>query len=235
MKSIVLPIKETQELPFYLATEEYVARNREEDDCFFMWQVNPTVIFGRHQDIENEVNLDYCKQHGIATYRRKSGGGCVYADMSNVMFSYINTGFDVISTFDKYLTMVTKLLKKLGVEATYTHHNDVMIGDKKVSGNAYYHIPGRNIVHGTMLYDTNMENMVGSITPDDEKLRSHGVKSVRQRITLLKDYVDLSLDDFKKFVYDNLCDEYIHLTDDEVKMIREIEQEYLKPEFIYGK
>jgi lipoic acid synthetase/lipoate-protein ligase A len=80
-----------------------------------------------------------------------------------------------------------------------------------------------------------MENMVGSITPDDEKLRSHGVKSVRQRITLLKDYVDLSLDDFKKFVYDNLCDEYIHLTDDEVKMIREIEQEYLKPEFIYGK
>ena len=77
MKYISLPSSEVRILPFYLAMEEYVARTIDEDDCFFMWQVNPTVIFGRNQLIENEVNLDYCRTHGIQTYRRKSGGGCV--------------------------------------------------------------------------------------------------------------------------------------------------------------
>ena len=71
---IALPDNSTRLLPFYLAMEEYVARNIDDDDCFFMWQVNPTVIFGRNQLIENEVNLDYCHKHHINTFRRKSGG-----------------------------------------------------------------------------------------------------------------------------------------------------------------
>ena len=78
-----------RELPFYLAMEEYVARHVDVADAFFIWQVSPTVIFGRNQLIENEVNLDYCRSHNIATYRLKSGGGCVYADMGNLMLSYI--------------------------------------------------------------------------------------------------------------------------------------------------
>ena len=80
MKYIALPDDKTRILPFYLAMEEYVAYNIDEEDCFFMWQVEPTVIFGRNQLIENEVNLEYCRVHNIQTYRRKSGGGCVYAD-----------------------------------------------------------------------------------------------------------------------------------------------------------
>ena len=76
-------------MPFYLAMEEYAARIIGDDDIFFMWQVSPTVIFGRNQLIENEVNIPYCREHGIDTYRRKSGGGCVFADMSNIMMSYI--------------------------------------------------------------------------------------------------------------------------------------------------
>ena len=90
MKHIKLPNSNQQKLSFYLAMEEYVAStltDDECDDCFFLWQVEPTVIFGRHQVIENEVNLEYCKANGIQTYRRKSGGGCVYADRNNVMLS----------------------------------------------------------------------------------------------------------------------------------------------------
>ena len=79
-------------LSFYLAMEEFVARRLDEPDCFFMWQVEPSVIFGRNQVLENEVNLDYCKAHGIKVYRRKSGGGCVYADMDNLMWSFITSG-----------------------------------------------------------------------------------------------------------------------------------------------
>lgn len=234
MVYITLPEDQERQLSFYLAMEEYVARHVHEDDCFFLWQVSPSVIFGRNQLIENEVNLKYCEEHGIRTYRRKSGGGCVYADMSNVMFSYITKDENVNFTFNRYVNMVALILRKLGVNATASGRNDIMIDNRKVSGNAFYHIPGRSIVHGTMLYDTNMQNMVGSITPSDEKLLSKGVKSVRQHIALLKDYISISLEDFKQFVHDNLCDRDVQLNADDVKEIEHIEEEYLSPKFIYG-
>ena len=235
MVYIALPDEEVRRLSFYLAMEEYVARRlNTADDCFFMWQVRPTVIFGRNQLIEAEVNLEFCRKNGIETYRRKSGGGCVYADMSNVMFSYITRDEEVNFTFNRYINMIALTLCKLGIEAGSSGRNDILIDGKKVSGNAFYHIPGHSIVHGTMLYDTCMENMVGSITPSDEKLVSKGVKSVRQHIALLKDYVDISLDEFKAFVRRNLCDREVMLNADDIAEIEEIEREYLTDEFIYG-
>lgn len=234
MTYVELPFTETQRLSFYLAQEEYIARYMEEDDCFFMWQVEPSVIFGRNQLIENEVNLEYCKQAGIQVYRRKSGGGCVYADSNNIMFSYINSGQNVPSIFEKYVHLVADALQGLGVDARPSGRNDIMIGNRKVSGNAFYHLSGRNIVHGTMLYDTDMEHMVCSITPSDEKLISKGVQSVRQHITLLKDYINLTIDEFKQYIRQTLCDHIILLDATAVARIREIEQEYLTPEFIYG-
>lgn len=234
MKYIALPSAEVRNLSFYLAMEEFVARRLDEPECFFMWQVAPSVIFGRNQLIENEVNLDFCREHGIRTYRRKSGGGCVYADWNNVMFSYITSEENVSFTFNRYINMVVLVLRELGVEARASGRNDVMIGDRKVSGNAFYHIPGRSIVHGTMLYDTDMTNMVGSITPADAKLLSKGVQSVRQRIALLKDFITLGLEDFKQFVRDRLCEGEILLANSDIQVIREIEQEYLSDAFIYG-
>ena len=234
MLHIALPCKETRRLSFYLAMEEFVARNIDADDCFFMWQVEPSVIFGRNQLIENEVNLDFCRRRNIQTYRRKSGGGCVYADMNNVMFSYITKDEAVNFTFNRYINMVVLVLRKLGVDARASGRNDIMIGDRKVSGNAFYHIPGRSIVHGTMLYDTDMENMVGSITPTDEKLVSKGIGSVRQRIALLKDYIGLDIEGFKSFVRTNLCDSETALTTSDIRGIEDIEMEYLSPEFVYG-
>ena len=235
MKYIALPPIGVQRLSFYLAMEEYVARHlQEEGDCFFMWQVEPSVIFGRNQLIENEVNMDYCRAHHIQPYRRKSGGGCVYADMSNIMFSYITHDENVNFTFNRYINMVVLVLQQLGVNASTSGRNDVMIGNRKVSGNAFYHIPGRSIVHGTMLYDTNMQNMVGAITPTGKKLLSKGISSVRQRIALLKDYIPQSLEEFKTFVRQRLCQDERLLDLHDVESIREIEKEYLSDEFIYG-
>lgn len=235
MKYIALPNENSvRRLSFYLAMEEYVARNVDERDCFFMWQVRPSVIFGRNQLIENEVNLDFCRRRGIMTYRRKSGGGCVYADMKNIMFSYVTDEDNVGFTFNRYINMVALVLTKLGVDARTTGRNDILIGDRKVSGNAFYRLPGRSIVHGTMLYDTDMENMVGSITPTGEKLMSKGVESVRQRIALLKDYVTIGIEEFKDFVRQNLCDGVRTLTLDDVQTIETLEREYLSQEFVYG-
>ena len=234
MKYVALPVEKVRRLSFYLAMEEYVARRIDEQDLFFMWQVEPSVIFGRNQLIENEVNLKFCRERGIKTYRRKSGGGCVYADMNNVMFSYITKDEAVGFTFNRYINMVVLVLQNLGVDAQASGRNDVIIGDRKVSGNAFYHIPGRSIVHGTMLYDTDMVNMVGAITPTDEKLLSKGVASVRQRIALLKDYINLDIEQFKTFVRNNLCQGEIVLNEEDIRGIEEIEKDYLTDEFIYG-
>ncbi|WP_028902072.1 lipoate--protein ligase family protein [Prevotella sp. P6B4] len=233
MKYIALPTNENRQLSFYLAMEEYVARHISEPDCFFMWQVAPTVIFGRNQVVENEVNLEYCREHDIRVVRRKSGGGCVYADMDNLMLSMVTDGDNVGFTFNRFVTMIQLALHKIGVTATSTAHNDIMIGDRKVCGTAFYQLPGRSIVHSTMLYDTNMQHMLNAITPSAEKLEKKGIQSVRQRITLLKDYTPLSLKEIKQKIRDTLCDGNLVLTEEQVAGIEEIEQTYLKQDFIH--
>ena len=215
--------------------EEYVARHLAADDYFFMWQVEPTVIFGRNQLIDTEVDVEYCRANSIQTYRRKSGGGCVYADRDNLMLSYVTPASNVNLTFNRYMLMVEHLLQKLGIDAKTTGRNDILVEGKKVSGNAFYHLPGRSIVHGTMLYDTDLEKMVRSTTPSDAKLKSKGVESVRQHVTTLNKYLDITIDEFKNFVRANLCDGEVVLDDCAVEAIKEIEQGYLTDEFIYGR
>ena len=234
MKYLKLPDNTTRILPFYLAMEEYAARIIKDEDIFFMWQVNPTVIFGRNQLIQKEVNLEYCRTYGIETYRRKSGGGCVYADMSNIMFSYITCSDNVETTFSEYTENVAAMLRTLGLNATAGGRNDVLIDGLKVSGNAFYHLPGRSIVHGTMLYDTDMENMLHAITPSTQKLESKGVDSVRKHITTLHEHLDIDIEQFKDYVRTHLCDGEIMLNEHDVEQIEEITQTYLTPEFIYG-
>lgn len=230
---LTLPTVEERRLSFYLALEEYVARTMPAGDYFFMWQVGPSVIFGRNQQLESEVNQAYCRQHGISMYRRKSGGGCVYADQSNVMLSYVTADEQVGVVFNRFLQMILLVLRRLGIEATSTAHNDVLIGGRKVSGTAFYHLPGRSIVHSTLLYDTDMEHMVSAITPSGEKLRKKGIQSVRQRITLLKDYTSLTLDQLKAHIRQTLCDGEQQLTAADVEAVERLEQQYLRDEFIH--
>lgn len=231
---IALPDDKVRRLSFYLAMEEYIAHHIDEDECFFMWQVNPTVIFGRNQLMENEVNLEYVRANGIETYRRKSGGGCVYADFSNIMFSYITKDRNVSFTFLSYLQRVALTLQKLGVNAIASGRNDITVDEKKVSGNAFYRTSEKSIVHGTMLFNTDLEKLVLSITPNDQKLISKGVESVRKRVTNLSEYLDISIEEFKRFVREHLCDSERTLTANEIAKIEEIEKEYLTEEFIYG-
>lgn len=235
MTFVQLPDERVYRLPFYLAMEEYIAQSFPPQDYFFMWQVPPTVIFGRNQLIDNEVNVGFCKSKGIEFYRRKSGGGCVYADEGNIMLSYITPDTNVNFTFNRYMTMVEHALQKLAVDARTTGRNDILIGDKKVSGNAFYHLPDRSIVHGTMLYDTNIAYMSGATTPSASKLESKGVQSVRQYVTTLREYITLTIAELKDFLRTSLCKDTIILTQDDVDAIESISKEYYTDEFIYGK
>lgn len=229
-------------LPFYLAMEEYLARNFS-GEYFFMWQVSPTVIFGRNQIIDAEVNLEYCRANAIDTCRRKSGGGCVYADMNNIMFSHITTCNSVATTFTAFTSRVASMLQLMGVDAHTTGRNDILIGDRKVSGYAFYHIPlvgadgamSRAIVHGTMLHDADLESMTAALTPSAVKLKAKGVESVRSHVTTIREHSPVSLADFKAFAASTLCNGTMTLTDDDVKAIERIAEPYYDPAWIYGR
>lgn len=238
------PDGEPHRLPFYLAMEEYLARNFE-GDYFFMWQVNPTVIFGRNQQMEAEVNRDFCRDHGIDTFRRKSGGGCVYADRNNIMFSHITTCSSVATTFTGFTGRVASMLRRLGIAgARTTGRNDILIGDRKVSGYAFYHInltdrlthapESRAIVHGTMLYDADHAAMSGALTPSDVKMQAKGVASVRQRITTIREHSAIGQEEFKRFVRGELCDSVLELNDADIAAIDELAAPYYQQSWIEG-
>lgn len=235
MTYIELPDHGQRDVSFYLSMEEYVAHHVDAADCFFMWQVEPSVIFGRNQVAEAEVNLDYCRRHGIRTFRRKSGGGCVYADMGNVMMSYVTRGESVGFTYNKYVTTLLLAFRRIGINATASGRNDILVDGSKVSGSAFYQTHGHSIVHGTLLYDTDMDNMTSAITPPSDKLQSKGVGSVRSRITLLKDHTDLSLGQLKDALRRQLCDGSVTLTPADIRSIEAIEAEYMSANFIFGK
>jgi len=235
MLHIKLPEEKERRLVFYLAMEEYLSEHCQKD-MLFLWQVPPTVIFGRSQVLMAEVNIDYCKEKGVQYYRRKSGGGCVYADWGNIMISYITPKTDVARTFGYYLDRLSSFLQKMGYAAVKSEHNDVLIDGKKVSGNAFYAKPASSIVHGTLLYDVNFTEMQHAITPSVKKLNKHGVQSVRQRVVNLRELgCSKSLDEIKECLIQEFCNRERLLTEEEIIQIEAIEKTYLEPSFINGR
>lgn len=216
IKQIILPDDSERDLIFYLAMEEYVARHIEEEG-FFLWRVAPTVIIGRNQDLESEVNLDYCREHAVKIVRRKSGGGCVYSDKGNIMVSYVSRKGDSCEVFDRYLSAMTSCLRSLGLDAQKSGRNDILVDGKKVSGNAVQQLPDRTIVHGTLLYNTDFEALEQAIRPPVEKLSRHKVQSVRQRVANLADSLKgtgiTSIEELEACLVDYFCEGAILLTE----------------------
>ncbi len=222
-------------LPFYLAIEEWVARNLPPAEYFFTWRVRPTVIYGRNQNPAVEVDMEYCREKGIEVYRRRSGGGCVYADMDNLMMSYISPSTDVTTTFAGYTGRVAEMLRGLGLDASASGRNDVLIGGRKVSGNAFYHLPDRSIVHGTMLHSTDLENMTKAITPSRSKLESNKVASVESRITTISEHLPhLTVEAFDRYILDSFTDSAYTLTPADITGIEEIENRYYDMKWRFG-
>ena len=237
MKYILLPKPDTiHQLPFYFAVEEYVARHYTDDDYFMGWRVNPTVMLGRNQLIDNEVNTDYCKEHKIDIFRRKSGGGCIYADKGCIQFSYISRAVNANEAFAAYMQRMADLLKGLKIDAQLSGRNDILIDGTKVSGCAFYQLSNRSVLHNSLLFDTQLDHLSNALTPAKEKLQSKGVASVRQRVTNVATYTQLDILAFMDYVQQEMCGtEVLELTEEDMKEVAEIEKELTSDEFVYGK
>lgn len=237
MKYILLPKPDTiHQLPFYFAVEEYVARHYTDDDYFMGWRVNPTVMLGRNQLIDNEVNTDYCKEHKIDIFRRKSGGGCIYADKGCIQFSYISRAVNANEAFAAYMQRMADLLKGLKIDAQLSGRNDILINGTKVSGCAFYQLSNRSVLHNSLLFDTQLDHLSNALTPAKEKLQSKGVASVRQRVTNVATYTQLDILTFMDYVQQEMCGtEMLELTEEDMKGVAEIEKELSSDDFVYGK
>ena len=229
MRNIILPDNHERSLAFWLAMEEFVAKSVDEE-AFFVWRVAPTVIIGRNQVLEAEVNLDYCRRNGVKIVRRKSGGGCVYADRDNIMISYVSRRGDVAEIFERYLSALTSCLCSLGLKAEKSGRNDILVEGRKVSGNAFHQLPDRSIVHGTLLYNTDFDALEEAIRPPVEKLLRHGVASVRQRVGNLRDYLDPaiigSIHALESHLVDYFSDGTLSLSADDLCVIEEMASAY---------
>lgn len=229
MKQLLVP--ENKRLSWYLAAEEYIGRQGSlKEEVIFFWWVRPTVIYGRHQIVENEVNLAYCRNNNVDLVQRKSGGGCVYADEGNLMTSFISPSAHSELVFQQYLDTMAGALQRLGVDAVKTEHNDILVqtaeGTHKISGNACYALPSGTIVHGTLLYNVDFDALQQAITPSQEKLNKHGVESVRQRVMNIAPLLKVkNVKELSECLAHELCQGQISLTEKDIETINEIERQ----------
>lgn len=234
MDYISLPDEQTRPLSFYLAMEEYVAEVY--GSGFFVWQVDPTVIIGRNQDLETEVNLPFCREHAVRIVRRKSGGGCVYADKGNLMVSFITPERGVDSVFPAFMHRLSAVLQSLGTNAFVSGHNDVLVGGRKVSGSAFFVHPSSSIVHCTLMHSVDLDMLQSAITPPAAKLARHSVQSVRQRVANLTEFLPkLETGALKDALRAAFCSGERPLSAAELEAIEELEKSYDDPSFILGK
>lgn len=216
--------------------EQWAARNFPDDEVLFSWIVNPTVIIGRHQCLETEVDIDYCTARGIDIVRRLSGGGCVYADPENLMISYVcPTRRPAPDVFAGFVQKLAGILQGLGIDAEVSGRNDIVIGGRKVSGCAYYHTGTHAIIHTTMLFGADPTTMSAAITPDRSKLASRGVRSVASRITTISEHnPKITISDFR-LALSALADREVTLTPGQELEIRAIEATYRTPGHLHGR
>ncbi len=222
---------------FYFALEEYILNEKlkEGETYFFTWEIHGVVI-GKNQVIENEVNLSYLKENNIDVYRRPTGGGCVYADHRNTMFSIITKKQNSNFSFKTYLSKIIDSMKLLNINIEFSGRNDLLFEGKKISGNAFLQNKHGMLMHGTFLYDCDLETMVRAITPSDEKLVSKGVNSVRSRVTNLKPYLNqMTQEQLIKHFENTLTHQTYELSEEEIKKVKQISRKYESKEWIFKK
>lgn len=191
-----------------LALEEYVLRNVDSDETFLLFYINePSIIIGRNQNTLEEINHEYVRDHGIHVVRRISGGGAVYHDLGNLNFSIItNYALEKFNKYDEFTRPVVDVLRSLGVPAELSGRNDILVEGRKISGNAQFTSGGRMFSHGTVLFDSKLDDVVAALNVKMSKIESKGLKSVRSRVANITEFLQapLTIEEFRGLILDRI-------------------------------
>ena len=229
---------------FNLALDEYAMKHIDVgEDYFFLWQNEPAIIIGKNQNTLAEINEAYVEKHQIKVARRVSGGGAVYHDFGNLNFTIITNIEDVSKVdFKKYVQPIIDALQSMGIKAEAAGRNDILINGLKISGNAQRQANGRLMHHGTLLFDVDVETMVQALHVTEDKFISKAAKSVRSRVTNIKEHLDAgaTLADFwqnlQYYLSNKGEDKEIILTSEQLTAIqKEADERFSTWDWIYGK
>src|SRR5690606_29409521 len=169
-------------------------------EALLLFYINePSVIIGRNQNTIEEIDPDYVAAHNIHVVRRLSGGGAVYHDLGNLNFSFVTNGKEDLHNFAKFTEPVVAVLRSLGVTAELRGRSDIFVEGRKISGNAHYATTNRMFSHGTLLFDTDLGEMLRAINPRRARIESKAVHSVRSVVANIRELLprDMTIDDLK--------------------------------------
>ncbi|WP_066317090.1 lipoate--protein ligase [Bacillus sp. FJAT-29814] len=228
-----------------LAIEEYALKNLDINETYLLFYINePSIIIGKNQNTIEEINTEYVENNGIKVVRRLSGGGAVYHDLGNLNFSFITKDDgESFHNFRKFTEPVIEALRKLGVNAELSGRNDIEVEGRKISGNAQFSTKGRMFSHGTLLLNSEMENVASALKVKKDKIESKGIKSVRSRVANISEFLteNISIEEFRslllKFIFDGMEEvpEYV-LTEEDWERIHQLSKErYQNWEWNYGR
>ena len=191
-----------------LALEEYLLTGVKQNECIlYLWQNQNTVVIGKNQNAWQECRTELLEREGGKLARRSSGGGAVFHDTGNLNFSFLvdRNFYDV----HKQLRVILKAVEKLGIKAEFSGRNDLVVDDKKFSGNAFSVRKTSALHHGTILVSADMEKMTRYLQVSKEKIQSKGIQSVRSRVVNLIEYApNLNIEKTKEAVVQAFSEMY---------------------------
>ena len=184
---------------FNMAFDEFCLEQLKADEpVFYLWQNRPSVIIGLNQSAYAEVNLPYLREKGIVLARRVTGGGAVYHDLQNLNYTITGRIRDLETDYPAYVETMARALRALGVPAELSGRNDILVEGRKCSGYAKRVSKDRLMIHGTLMYDVDIDTLTEVLAAPGSKLSAAGVSSVRSRVANLKAYLP-QLDGVKAF------------------------------------
>ena len=227
---------------YNLALEQYVLEHRREGGWLMLWQNRNTVVVGLNQNTAEEINASFVEAHGITVVRRMTGGGAVYHDLGNLNYSFIqDVGNAEELTIRRFTEPVCRALASLGVQASVSGRNDILVAGKKISGVAQRIVGGRILHHGTLLFDSDAAMIAGALRADPAKFTSKSAKSIRSRVGNLRDYLPEGIDlprFWKLLLHELTLDGLIResLSPDELQEVRRLaDKKYRSWDWTYGR
>ena len=145
------------------AIYESVANKRENPTIrFYRWK-NNSVSISAYQN-PKEVNVSECRKNNVDVVRRLTGGRAVYHDKKDFTYSIVAPikifSYDISRAYSEICYCIIDALGALGIKSSLENKNDIIVGSRKISGNASKLMEkGVYLQHGTLVYDLDAELM----------------------------------------------------------------------------